>query len=244
MRSPPSTSSSSPPGRCPPRSPHSSSTTRRPRPRTPPRRWPTRRPRSSPGRSPGPCATPPARRARSPSATGSGWSAATGWWRSSRSMQAAAQSLLARLIEPSHELLTVVVGADGAGFVHRRPAGVARRPPRRSRRRGAPRGSAVVSLPLRVGVTQPVTETAPITLRELDAIDVAACAGSATSSRRRWPAVGIETVLDLVTYYPRRWVDRSKEARVSDLQAGRGRAGARDGPIGDQARRRATGARW
>ena len=33
--------------------------------------------------------------------------------------------------------------------------------------------------------------------------------------------VGIETVLDLVTTYPRRWVDRTNEARVSDLEPGR-----------------------
>jgi len=28
---------------------------------------------------------------------------------------------------------------------------------------------------------------------------------------------GIATVLDLLTIYPRRWVDRTNEARVSDL---------------------------
>ena len=33
-------------------------------------------------------------------------------------------------------------------------------------------------------------------------------------------AFGVETVLDLLTHYPRRWIDRTKEARIRDLRVG------------------------
>ncbi|HXW32075.1 MAG TPA: ATP-dependent DNA helicase RecG [Acidimicrobiales bacterium] len=33
-------------------------------------------------------------------------------------------------------------------------------------------------------------------------------------------SLGIETVLDLVTYYPRRWIDRSRQAALAELQVG------------------------
>jgi ATP-dependent DNA helicase RecG len=65
-----------------------------------------------------------------------------------------------------------------------------------------------------------VTTTDPITLRELDEIDVGRLRGVGEAKRKALAAVGIDTVLDLVTYYPRRWVDRSKEARVADLEPG------------------------
>jgi len=69
-------------------------------------------------------------------------------------------------------------------------------------------------------VTPSVAAEAPITLRELAGIDVGRLRGVGEVKRKALSAVGIETVLDLVMFYPRRWVDRSKEARVSDLQAG------------------------
>jgi ATP-dependent DNA helicase RecG len=57
----------------------------------------------------------------------------------------------------------------------------------------------------------------PITLRELDQIDVGRLRGVGDRKRDALRAVGIDTVLDLVTTYPRRWVDRSNEARIADL---------------------------
>ena len=42
---------------------------------------------------------------------------------------------------------------------------------------------------------------------------------SASASARRSSAFGIETVLDLLTTYPRRWVDRTNEARVARPRA-------------------------
>ncbi len=62
---------------------------------------------------------------------------------------------------------------------------------------------------------------APISLRELSRIDVDRLKGVGERKRAALGEVGIETVLDLVTTYPRRWVDRTNEARVSDLEPGR-----------------------
>lgn len=62
---------------------------------------------------------------------------------------------------------------------------------------------------------------APLTLRELDAIGVERIRGVGDRKQAALAEVGIRTVLDLVTYYPRRWIDRTNEARVSDLEAGK-----------------------
>jgi ATP-dependent DNA helicase RecG len=61
---------------------------------------------------------------------------------------------------------------------------------------------------------------APLTLRELDDIPVSRLRGVGERKREALAAVGVESVLDLLTTYPRRWVDRSNEARVSDLVPG------------------------
>jgi ATP-dependent DNA helicase RecG len=60
----------------------------------------------------------------------------------------------------------------------------------------------------------------PITLRELDAIPVERLRGVGERKVEALHEVGIVSVLDLLTWYPRRWVDRSNEARVSDLVPG------------------------
>jgi ATP-dependent DNA helicase RecG len=60
----------------------------------------------------------------------------------------------------------------------------------------------------------------PITLRELAGIDVGQLKGVGEKRRAGLAAFDIDTVLDLVTTYPRRWVDRTNEARISDLVPG------------------------
>ena len=60
----------------------------------------------------------------------------------------------------------------------------------------------------------------PLTFRELDSIPVVRLRGVGERKREALAAVGVETVLDLLTTYPRRWVDRTNEARVSDLVPG------------------------
>ena len=59
-----------------------------------------------------------------------------------------------------------------------------------------------------------------ITLRDLSAISVDRLKGVGEKKLASLRDVGVENVLDLLTTYPRRWVDRTNECRVSDLQAG------------------------
>jgi ATP-dependent DNA helicase RecG len=61
-----------------------------------------------------------------------------------------------------------------------------------------------------------VTST-PLSYRELAALDVARLRGVGERKRQALRSLGIDTVLDLLGTYPRRWVDRSNEARVADL---------------------------
>jgi len=63
-------------------------------------------------------------------------------------------------------------------------------------------------------------ESRPITLRDLAAIDVGRLRGVGDKKRAALAAVGIDNVLDLLTTYPRRWVDRTNEARIADLVVG------------------------
>ncbi len=59
-----------------------------------------------------------------------------------------------------------------------------------------------------------------ITLRELRDIPVERLKGVGDKKQASLRDVGVTTVLDLLTTYPRRWVDRTNEARVSDLVPG------------------------
>ncbi|MDO8391250.1 MAG: ATP-dependent DNA helicase RecG [Actinomycetota bacterium] len=60
----------------------------------------------------------------------------------------------------------------------------------------------------------------PLTLRDLAAIGVDRLKGVGEKKCAALKEMGVETVLDLLTTYPRRWVDRTDECRVSDLRAG------------------------
>jgi ATP-dependent DNA helicase RecG len=59
-----------------------------------------------------------------------------------------------------------------------------------------------------------------ITLRDLAAIPVERLKGVGEKKVTSLAAVGVESVFDLLTTYPRRWVDRTNEARVADLTVG------------------------
>jgi ATP-dependent DNA helicase RecG len=61
---------------------------------------------------------------------------------------------------------------------------------------------------------------APLTLSDLHAIPVSALKGIGPKKEEGLAEIGVTTVLDLLTYYPRRWVDRTNEARVGDLREG------------------------
>ena len=60
----------------------------------------------------------------------------------------------------------------------------------------------------------------PLTLRDLSSVSVERLKGVGEKKLAALQSVGIESVLDLLTTYPRRWVDRTNEARVSDLLPG------------------------
>ncbi|MEI6497421.1 MAG: ATP-dependent DNA helicase RecG [Actinomycetota bacterium] len=61
----------------------------------------------------------------------------------------------------------------------------------------------------------------PLSLRDLDSISVGRLRGVGERKLAALEQFGIRSVLDLLTFYPRRWVDRSNEARISDLEVGR-----------------------
>ena len=65
-----------------------------------------------------------------------------------------------------------------------------------------------------------MNERPPITLRDLAAIDVGQLKGVGDKKRASLAAFEIDNVLDLLTTYPRRWVDRTNEARIADLVPG------------------------
>ena len=59
-----------------------------------------------------------------------------------------------------------------------------------------------------------------LTLGELADIDVSRLRGVGDKKRVALAAMGVDNLFDLLTFYPRRWVDRSNEARISDLVPG------------------------
>ncbi len=61
---------------------------------------------------------------------------------------------------------------------------------------------------------------APLTLEDLAKIDIATIKGVGDKRRDALAEVGVETVLDLLTTYPRRYVDRTNEAHIGDLVEG------------------------
>ena len=60
----------------------------------------------------------------------------------------------------------------------------------------------------------------PLTLVELKSKDFSTFKGIGEKRLADLHALGVESVLDLLMYYPRRWVDRTQECRVRDLVPG------------------------
>ncbi|MFZ4720505.1 MAG: ATP-dependent DNA helicase RecG [Ilumatobacteraceae bacterium] len=65
-----------------------------------------------------------------------------------------------------------------------------------------------------------MSDSPPLTLRDLSSIGVERLKGVGDKRLQSLHEVGVHTVLDLLTTYPRRWVDRTNECRVSDLVPG------------------------
>jgi ATP-dependent DNA helicase RecG len=59
-----------------------------------------------------------------------------------------------------------------------------------------------------------------LSLRELAGIDVGRLKGVGDKKRASLEGIGVDNLLDLLAFYPRRWVDRSNEARIADLVPG------------------------
>jgi ATP-dependent DNA helicase RecG len=66
----------------------------------------------------------------------------------------------------------------------------------------------------------PAANATPITLGELATMPVTRLKGVGERKAGGLAAVGVENLLDLLTYYPRRYVDRTNEARIRDLVVG------------------------
>jgi ATP-dependent DNA helicase RecG len=69
-------------------------------------------------------------------------------------------------------------------------------------------------------VNPTATDTGPITLGELEAMPVTRLKGVGERKAEGLAVVDVRSLLDLLTYYPRRYVDRTNEARVRDLVVG------------------------
>ena len=90
-----------------------------------------------------------------------------------------------------------------------------------ARRRGQPIGGrAEGAVEADETDPQPVAAMDPLTLRELDAIGVERLNGVGPHRRKALREVGVESVFDLLTYYPRRYVDRTAQAPISEATVG------------------------
>ena len=68
--------------------------------------------------------------------------------------------------------------------------------------------------------TGSVNDQPPITLVDLHGMAVDRLAGVGPKKLDGLRALDIETLYDLLTHYPRRYLDRTREARIADLSAG------------------------
>src|SRR5262245_60047646 len=61
---------------------------------------------------------------------------------------------------------------------------------------------------------------APLTFEELAGKPLTLLKGVSDTRRAAFAQVGVTNVLELLTYYPRRWIDRTREASVRDAVEG------------------------
>src|SRR3954454_11233149 len=87
--------------------------------------------------------------------------------------------------------------------------------------------AGLTSIPAADGADQPSSAPAVTTIAGM-ATTLASMAGKGVGSlegvgdkrREALHVLGVDTLADLVTFYPRRWIDRTSEARVRDLVPG------------------------
>src|SRR5690606_18207324 len=92
---------------------------------------------------------------------------------------------------------------------------VAGRAPARRGRRGPPRRPAPVPVPVRDRVARVAVARR---LRQLAALPVTELRGVGPERARALGEIGIETILDLLTHYPRRYLDKTRQSSIRDAQ--------------------------
>ena len=128
--------------------------------------------------------------------------------------------LLSRLLDESHELVTLIEGEGATRRGHAADRGVALRGVSR-RRRSRCTTAASPSTRTCWGLSNGRT------LGDLSARPVSVLRSVSERKAARLAELGVESVLDLVTTYPRRYIDRTRQADVSG--PGGGRRGRRAG---------------
>ncbi len=131
-----------------------------------------------------------------------------------------------------HEIVTIIAGEGaGAADTRRITEWIAAQHPGADQR-GAPRGPAAVPLPLLIDVARSARGAASTVACEVARTDSRprpasggdrgrpAQPGRARSTATPSSAMGIDSVLDLVTHYPRRYIDRTNQADIADLVDG------------------------
>jgi len=68
--------------------------------------------------------------------------------------------------------------------------------------------------------TSGTATSGPLTLPDLAAIDIGRLQGVGERKREKVAALGITSVLDLLTHYPHRWIDRTRMVQVGDVRPG------------------------
>ncbi len=63
-------------------------------------------------------------------------------------------------------------------------------------------------------------EAKPLTLGDLSELSLTRLKGIGSKKEKSLRSIGIETVLDILTHYPRRYIDRTREAKIGSLQVG------------------------
>ncbi len=71
-----------------------------------------------------------------------------------------------------------------------------------------------------VRADQEVASRPALTMADFHKMDVEVLGGVGTAKAKALALVDVESVLDLLTYYPRRYIDRTNQAAISDLEDG------------------------
>lgn len=65
-----------------------------------------------------------------------------------------------------------------------------------------------------------MSSTQPLTLGDLQGLGVEVLKAVGPKRKDALETLEISSVLDLLQTYPRRWIDRTNEARISDIEVG------------------------